>query len=233
MIRFPFRSTPSHVLPARMPLALLLPALLLTVLLVGTAAPAPAGAYNSVVDIGAAMPSFEDLPATDGSKLSSSDLDQDVVVLVFLANHCPWVRGMDPDLVSLVKELEGKSVRVIGVSVNHRDEDRLPAMKEHAAKYGYDFTYVYDDSQELGRALGATRTPEYFVFDKERKLVYMGAIHDSPARVKSDGSIVYTRGEPTTLYARDAVLATLAGKPVPTAETAAQGCSVEYEQQRL
>ena len=129
-----------------------------------------AGKYNRVVDIGAQLPEFRNLPATNGTKLSSSDLKEDVVVLVFLANHCPWVRGMDGDLVKLVNEMKGRSVRIVGVSVNHREEDRLPAMKIQAAKRGYNFTYVYDESQDLGRKLGATRTPEYFVFNKQRKL---------------------------------------------------------------
>jgi len=192
------------------------------------AASAQAGEYNTVVDIGASMPSFSNLPATDGSKLSSTDLKEDVVVLVFLACHCPWVRGMDGDLVNLVKAFEGKSVRVIGVSVNQREDDRMPAMIEHAKTVGYNFTYVYDESQELGRQLGATRTPEYFVFGKDRKLAYMGAIHDSPARMTQDGSVSYTKGEPTTHYAKNAIEALLAGKAPDPAETRAHGCSVEY-----
>jgi peroxiredoxin len=175
------------------------------------------------------MPSFSDLPTTDGGTLSSDDLDEDVVALVFLANHCPWVRGMDGDLVRLVDQFEGRSVRVVGVSVNHREEDRPGPMKTHARKAGYNFTYVFDESQELGRALGATRTPEYFVFDENRKLVYMGAVHDSPARMTNEGDIRYTRGEPTTFHVRDAINETLAGKPVALAETRAHGCSIEYE----
>ena len=187
-----------------------------------------AGKYNTVVDIGAPMPRFSNLPATDGTMLSSKDIREDVVVLVFLANHCPWVKGMNGDLVKLVDEFKGQSVRVIGVSVNLRQEDRLPAMKEHAALYKYNFTYVFDESQEVGRKLGATRTPEYFVFNKDRKLVYMGAIHNSPAQMRGDGTVHYTKGEPTQFYARDAIKAALAGKPAPEAETRAQGCAVEY-----
>ncbi len=189
-----------------------------------------AGAYNAVIDIGAPMPSFDSLPATDGSKLSSGDFDEEVVVLVFLANHCPWVKGMDGDLVALVDSLEGKDVRVVGVSVNHRQEDRLRAMVKHAANAGYNFTYLFDESQELGRRLGATRTPEYFVFDKDRKLVYMGLLHNSPAAQRRDGGINYTKGEPTDFYVSDAVAEILAGKSVTVAETRAHGCSVEYEQ---
>ena len=204
-------------------------ALALTTVLARGALPLAAGEYNAVVDIGAAMPELRDLPATDGTTLSTGDLEARVVVLVFLANHCPWVKGMDGDLVKLVESLEGEDVRVVGVSVNHREDDRLPAMKEHAAEHGYTFTYVYDDSQELGRQLGATRTPEYFVFDSDRRLAYMGLLHDSPARLLSDGTVSYTKGEPTTFYVADAVAALLAGEPVPVAETRAQGCTVEYE----
>ena len=190
------------------------------------------GEFNRVVDLGATLPEFGPLPATDGSELSAADLSEEVVVLVFLANHCPWVRGMDADLVALVDGFAGRSVRFVGVGVNRIEEDRLPAMKEHAEANGYDFTYVYDDSQELGRQLGATRTPEYFVFDGDRKLAYMGAIHNSPASQRGDGSIHYTNGEPTEFYVRDAVKALLTGGEVPVGETRAHGCTVKYEGER-
>lgn len=205
--------------------------MLLLSLLVGVAL-APmllAGEYNAVANIGDPLPTFESLPATDGSTLSSSDLEEDVVILVFLANHCPWVKGMDGDLVRLVEELRGQSVRVIGVSVNHRDDDRLPAMKEHGEANGYNFTYIFDESQDLGRQLGATKTPEYFVFDEERKLVYMGLLHNSPASKRRDGTINYTRGEPTEFYVRAVVAALQAGESIAEPETRAHGCSVEYE----
>jgi peroxiredoxin len=188
-----------------------------------------AAEYNKVVDIGAPLPEFRNLPATDGTKLSSSDVKEDVLVLVFLANHCPWVKGLDGDLIKLVDGMKGRSVRIVGVSVNHREADRLPAMKEHGAKVGYNFTYVYDESQEVGRKLGATRTPEYFVFNKERKLVYMGLLHDSPAQMRRDGSVSYTKGQPTRFYVKEAVEAALSGKSAPVAETRAHGCTVEYQ----
>jgi hypothetical protein len=107
--------------------------------------------------------------------------------------------------------------------------DRLLAMKEQAVSRAYNFTHIYDESQELGRKLGATRTPEYFVFGKDRKLVYIGLLHDSPASMRSDGTISYTRGAQTEFYVRDAIRATLAGRPAPEPETRAQGCTVEFE----
>lgn len=189
-----------------------------------------AGKFNSVLNIGDAMPKFSNLPTTSGETISSSELDEDIVVLVSLANHCPWVRGMDGDLVKLADTFQDSKVRFIGLSVNHRDDDRLPAMKAHAEKNGYNFTYLYDESQDLGRKLGATRTPEYFVFDKNRKLIYIGALYDSPAKMNSNGTIKYINGEPQAYYVHDAIQSTLAGEKVAVQETRAHGCSVKYVQ---
>ncbi len=191
---------------------------------------AHAGQFNSILDIGDPLPPFSDLPSVSGETLSSSDLDEDILVFVSLANHCPWVKGMDKDLVALSDEFKNSSVRIVGVSMNHREDDRLPAMKEHANKVGYDFEYVYDESQAFGRALGATRTPEYFVFNKQRKLIYMGALYDSPAKMGSDGSVKHINGEPSAYYVSDAINATLSGQPVAMAETRAHGCTVKYVQ---
>jgi len=188
-----------------------------------------AGKYNTIANIGDDMPNFSNLPSIDGSTLSSKDLTEDVVVLVLLANHCPWVKGMDQDLVKLVDLYKGKSVKVIGLSVNLREDDRLDAMKVHAKKVGYNFSYVFDESQELGRQLGATRTPEYFVYDKERKLQYMGLLYNSPAKMNGDGSVRHINGDVTDNYASDAIAALLAGEKVATPETRAHGCSVKYE----
>jgi len=188
-----------------------------------------AGEYNSVVDLGDPLPGFENLPTTDDGSLSAADLKASVVVLVSLANHCPWVKGMDSGLVELVDQFKGQDVRIVGFAVNHRDDDRLPAMKEHAREVGYNFTYMYDESQQLGRDLGATRTPEYYVFNSESKLVYMGLLTNSPARKTRSGEISFINGEPTEFYAANAITATLEGQPVNPAETRAHGCTVEYE----
>ena len=105
-------------------------------------------------------------------------------------------------------------------------------MKVRAAQTGYNFPYVYDQSQQLGRELGATHTPEFFVFNKQRKLVYTGLMNDSPAAMRTDGTINYTRGTPTEFHVKDAVEAALAGRPAAVSETRPQGCSIAYEQGR-
>jgi len=188
-----------------------------------------AGKYNKIISIGDHLPEFSQLPSVSGDMLSSKDLTEDVVVLVLLANHCPWVRGMDQDLIKLVDQFKDKSVRVVGFSVNHRDDDRLDAMKMHAKKVGYNFTYLYDDSQNLGRQLGATRTPEYYVFDKNRKLAYMGLLYNSPAKMNADDSIRHINGEVTDNYVADAIIALLNGSLPTITETRAHGCSAKYE----
>jgi len=201
---------------------------LLTVLLMAPAATI-AGEYNMVMSIGDPLPAFENIPTTDGGKLSSADLKESVVIMVSLANHCPWVQGMDAGLVKLVEQFKGQDVRIVGFAVNHREDDRLPAMKEHATRSGYNFTYIYNESQDLGRKLGATRTPEYFVFNADRKLVYMGLLTNSPARKTRSGEISFINGDPVDFYVADAITATLAGKVVDPAETRAHGCTLEYE----
>ncbi len=188
-----------------------------------------AGKYNQILNIGDTLPSFTDLPSIDNSTLSSADIDEEVVVLVMLANHCPWVKGMDQDLVKLVDSFKGRSVKVVGFGVNLREDDRLEAMKTHAKTVGYNFSYIFDETQKLGRDLGATRTPEYFVFDKDRKLTYMGLLYNSPAKMNKDGSIRHINGEPSEFYASDAINTTLAGRSVLIAETRAHGCSAKYE----
>jgi len=195
-----------------------------------TAGASHAGQFNTVLSIGDKMPTFDNLPNIDGRSLSSSDIDGDVIVMMSLANHCPWVRGMDGDLVKLAKQFEDQSVTIVGVSVNLRDDDRLEAMKVHAKENGYKFHYVFDETQELGRKLGAARTPEYFVFDQDRRLAYTGLLHNSPAMQQRSGKVKYTKGDPTEFYVQDAINAVLAGRTPTVQETEARGCSVKYQE---
>ncbi len=188
-----------------------------------------AGKYNPAVEIGMKAPTFSNLPATDGKNYSMSDFKEDVLVIVFLANHCPWVRGGEPDLIKLVNDYKGKSVRFVGIGVNLRQDDALPAMKERAQKAGYNFIYLHDASQESGRKYGATHTPEYFVLNKERRIVYTGLLTNSPALMEGSKPR-YTNGPPTQFYVRDAIDAALAGKMPAVTETRSQGCVVEYSQ---
>lgn len=180
------------------------------------AAPALAGG----VKVGEKAPTFSGIPATlngQESSLSLSDIKEDVIVLVFLGNHCPVVKAYDDRVIDLTSAYKGKSVRVVGVCVNDLDSDRLPAIKEVGKEKGFNYIYGYDESGKIGKDYGATRTPEFFVIDKERVVRYHGALDDNQ-----------TEGKVKKTYVKDAVDALLAGKEVATPETAARGCGIQY-----
>lgn len=191
---------------------------------------AGAGQYNSVINIGDPMPAFADLPTISGETISSSDIEEDVVVLVSLSNTCPFSRGIEKDLIALVEKFNDKPVKVVAMSFNINSLDKMPAMKERARESGFNFGYLRDDSQDLGRALGTSVTPEFFVFNKDRELVYMGLLHNSPAMEQGPGESIYLRGEPKDFYVENAVQHALAGTEdlIEVRETSAYGCTVEY-----
>ena len=114
-------------------------------------------------------------------------------------------------------DYKGKSVKVVGVSVNDMDSDRLPAIKEHVKEKGSNYVYGYDETQEIGQAYGATNTPQFFVLDKDRVIRYIGALDDS----QDESKVKKT-------YLRDAVDALLAGKTPEVTETRPVGCGIKF-----
>ncbi len=117
------------------------------------------------------------------------------------------------------KDYENKGVQFIAVNVNNIPEDRLDKMKERAESKGFNFPYLYDPTQKIARDYGATVTPHVFVLDKNRKIVYMGAVDDN-----------MKVGEAKKHYLRDAIDALLAGKKPPEAVTKQFGCTIKYEE---
>jgi peroxiredoxin len=191
-----------------------------TVLLALAAAPAGAGKFNKKLNIGDAAPTWDKLEATDGKKYALADFkDKDALVVVFTCNSCIVAQTYEDRLIAFAAECnkEGSKVGFVAINVNTGKDDALPAMKERAAKKKFGFTYLYDPSQKTATAFGANFTPECFVLNKDRKVVYMGAFDDKPS------------GDAKALYVADAVKAALAGKPAPAAETsAAAGCKIKF-----
>ncbi len=186
------------------------------------ASPAFAGRYNKVVSVGEKAPSFSGIPATtkggDDASLTLSDLKEDVVVLVFLGNHCPVVQAYEDRLIDFTNDYKGKSVKVVGVSVNDNPQDKLPQIKTYMKDKGSNYLYGYDESQQIGRAYGATNTPQFFVLDKDRVIRYMGAMDDN----MNESKVKKT-------YLRDAVDALLKGDSPEVSETQPKGCGVQYK----
>jgi peroxiredoxin len=197
------------------------PRFLLAALLLALAAVhAPAGKFNKKLNVGDAAPAWEKLDATDGKKYALADFkDKDVLVVVFTCNSCIVAEGYEERLVAFAAECNkpGSKVGVVAVNVNTGKDDALPAMKARAEKRKFGFTYLYDPSQKTALAYGAMFTPECFVLNKDRKVVYMGAFDDRPG------------SEPTKKYVEAAVKAAQEGKPAPDAETsAAAGCKIKF-----
>jgi len=193
------------------------------------ALPAMAGKFNKKVNVGDKAPDFSGIPATmkgEDASISLKDVKEDVVVLVFLANHCPYVVAAEDRLIDLADSYKGKSVKVIGVSVTGgpaRKQDDLEAIKKKVVDKGYNYVYGFDETQEIGRAYGATRTPEVFVLDKDRVIRYMGSIDDYNKPTPPGSGAVNKN------YTKDAIDALLAGKEVEVKETQAIGCGVSYQ----
>jgi peroxiredoxin len=183
---------------------------------------AHAGEFNKKLSIGDAAPAFSGLEGVDGKKLGLADLKgKDVVVICVTCNHCPVAVAYEDRIIDFVKKNCGSAdskVGFVAICVNNLDEDKLPKMKERAKEKGFTFPYLCDPSQKTGKDYGATVTPEFFVLDKDRKIVYMGAMDDSqnPDKVKTN-------------YLDAAVKAALAGKKPDKTETRPVGCSVKYD----
>lgn len=185
---------------------------------------APAGEFNPVLDIGDKAPEWNRLPGVDGKKHSLSDLkDRDVVVVVFTCNSCPYAVDYEDRLVSFAsRHAEADSrVGLVAINVNTNPEDRLEEMTARAKARGFTFPYLYDETQDIARRFGAGATPEFFVLDKNRKVVYMGAMDDNPRASKV-----------TRRYVDDAVQATLEGRMPEVRETVPIGCRIRFKRQR-
>ena len=134
------------------------------------------------VALGTEAPQF-DLPGVDGQSHSlDSYAGAEALVLVQSCNHCPYVQAWEDRLSTIARDYEERGVRVVAVNSNdaeHYPEDSFEEMQARAAARGFAFDYLSDEPQAVARELGAERTPEVFVYDRDRRLVYHGAIDDS------------------------------------------------------
>jgi peroxiredoxin len=165
-------------------------------------------------------PTF-DLPGVDGRNHRLEEYaDAPVLVLVQSCNHCPYVIAWEGRINDLQRAYADRGVRIVAINSNDAiasPGDSFDAMVEHARGAGYAIDYLHDESQEILRALGSERTPEAFVFDADRRLVYHGLVDDN-----REETLV------TTQYLRDAIDAALAGEAPPIADTTPVGCTVKW-----
>lgn len=178
---------------------------------------------STMLSLGTQAPDFS-LPDANGKQVSLSDFaSADALLVIFMCNHCPYVKHVADQLASLAKEYQQRGVAVVGINSNdvaNYPDDAPDKMAEEAAGRGYAFPYLYDESQEVAKEYRAACTPDFYVFDKDRRLVYRGQMDAS----RPDSGIPVT-GEDL----RKAMDAVLAGKPVPEDQTPSIGCNIKWK----
>lgn len=177
---------------------------------------------SQMLPLGTAAPDFS-LPDTDGNMVSLADFAGKPLMVGFICNHCPFVIHIRECLATLFKEYQEKGVSIVAISSNdvetHPDDspEKMAAEKQAA---GYTFPYLYDESQEVAKAYSAACTPDFFLFDKDHKLVYRGQLDDS----RPESGIPVT-GEDL----RAAMDAVLAGESVSDAQKPSIGCNIKWK----
>jgi peroxiredoxin len=167
--------------------------------------------------IGAPAPDFTLPAASDGKAVALKDLlaKNKAVAVIFVATKCPVSNAYNTRMAALGKEYAAKGVLLVGINSNKTEP--AAEVKEHAEKHGFTFPVLKDDGNKIADAYGATRTPEVFVVDPKGNLLYHGRIDENQDDAKNVRS-------PDL---RNALEAVLSGKPVPTAETKAFGCTIK------
>ena len=183
---------------------------------------------SNMLPLGTKAPPFA-LPDTVSGKSVSLDAAKGAraTVVMFICNHCPYVKHVQPELVRVARDYQPRGVGFIAVSSNDvRDypEDAPPKMKEVARKLGYPFPYLYDETQEVARTYEAACTPDFNVFDQDLKCIYRGRLDES-----SPGN-----GRPLTgADLRMALEALLNGKPVSPDQHPSMGCNIKWASRRV
>jgi peroxiredoxin len=176
-----------------------------------------------MLPLGSKAPDFR-LPDTNGKFVSLADFTGvPALVVVFMCNHCPYVKHIRGALAQLARDYLPRRVGMVGISANDatRYPDDSPAeMAREAKAAGYLFPYLYDETQEVAKAYRAACTPDIFLFDQQQQLVYRGQLDDS-----RPGSNVVVTGKDL----RTALEAVLAGKSVSPNQKPSVGCSIKWK----
>lgn len=163
------------------------------------------------------------LPATDGKTYSLADFDDaETLVIFFTCNHCPYVIGSDEVTRATVKKFAPKGVKFVGINSNSKntyEEDDFDHMVARMKEHKFPWTYLYDESQDIAKAYGALRTPHFYVFDADRKLVYTGRGVDNPREAEKI----------TVNDLENALAEHVAGKPISNPITNPIGCNVKWD----
>jgi len=173
--------------------------------------------------LGIQAPEFR-LTETGGRTVSLADFkDAPALLVAFICNHCPFVQHIRQELARLAREYQARGVAIVGINANDasRYPDDSPArMAEEVKAAGYTFPYLFDETQEVARAYRAACTPDFFLFDAGRRLVYRGQMDDS-----RPGNGLPVTGKDL----RAALDAVLSDRPIPAAQKPSMGCDIKWK----
>ncbi|QBI22142.1 thioredoxin family protein [Egibacter rhizosphaerae] len=176
-----------------------------------------------MVEFGMRAPAFS-LLDTEGHEVSLDDFaDAPAMLVMFICNHCPFVKHVQHELARLAEEYQQRGVGVVGINANDPEthpSDSPEEMRAEASRVGYTFPYLFDERQDIAKAYGAVCTPDFFLFDGDRRLVYRGQTDAS-----RPGNDVPVTGEDL----RVALDRVLAGEPPPAEQHPSVGCSIKWK----
>ena len=178
---------------------------------------------SEMLPLGTLAPDFQ-LYDTKCNVVALADFeDAPALLVIFMCNHCPFVKYILKDMVALVRQYQDKAVAIVAINSNDiisYPEDSPQMMTELAEQMHFTFPYLYDETQQVARAYHAACTPDFFLFDRERKLVYRGQMDDS----RPSNDIPITGRDLTS-----AIDAVLEGKEITQRQKPSMGCNIKWK----
>jgi peroxiredoxin len=180
-------------------------------------------ATSTMLPLGTTAPDFAIADVVSGRTVTLQDFDdQDALLVMFICRHCPYVAHVRPAIAGLAREHVGSGLGIVAISANDPDaypEDAPGGLATEAVEAGYTFPYLFDETQEVAKAYTAACTPDFFLFDRERRLAYRGQFDSS--RPRND---VPVTGEDL----RAAIDAVLEGREVSGDQRPSVGCGIKW-----
>jgi peroxiredoxin len=177
---------------------------------------------STMLPLGTTAPAFK-MPDTNGKIVSLADYRGKPVLVMFICNHCPFVKHLRSQLAQLGRDYQSRGLGLVAINSNdvaNYPDDSPAKMKDEARSAGYTFPYLYDESQAVAKAYHAACTPDFYVFDMEHRLVYRGQFDDS----RPDNALPVTGKD-----LRAALDAVLSGKEIPADQKPSIGCNIKWK----
>lgn len=179
---------------------------------------------SNMLDLGTKAPEFSLINTADQQQLTFAQTQGEKgTVVMFICNHCPYVKHVFEGIVSLAKDYQKKGIGFVAISSNDVEnypDDSPEMMQQTAEKQGFTFPYLYDETQDTAKAYDAACTPDFYLFDSEKKLVYRGQMDDS-----RPGNEIPVTGKDL----RAALDALLSGKPIDPIQKPSLGCNIKWK----